>query len=893
MAATQDYEHNMVLATTDYEVVGTRPIRHDGVDKVTGRALYGADFNLAGLLHGKILRSPHAHARIKSIDTSKAEAHPGVRAVVTGADLAPAESGISPNLGDLDEDLRYLRENILARDKALYKGHAVAAVAAVSPHDAEEAIYLIEVEYEELPPVLTAPEAMKADAALLLDDLKTKWPDGSTGDLSNLSEHIRHEMGDVEKGFAEADVVIEREFNTATVHQGYIEPHNAVALWNNDGRLEIWCSTQGSFTVRDTVGAILDLPVSQIRVTPMEIGGGFGGKIAVYLEPVAALLSKKTGHPVKMVMGRDEVFEGTGPTPGSYIKVKMGATREGQITAAQAYMAYEAGPFPGSSVNYGSMCIFSSYDIPNVLIDGYDVVVNKPKTRAYRAPGATNACFASETVLDEIVERLGLDPLEFRLGNASKEGTRRAGGPVFPRIGCVEIIEAMRSHPHYTAPLDGPNRGRGVAVAFWYNIGFISSCTISVNTDGTVNLVEGSTDIGGTRTSVAMQAAEVLGLRADEVYPKVVDTDSIGYTAVTAGSRVAFSTGYAAYEAAQDVKRQMVERAARIWEIEPESVEFENGVFQSRSDPALRVTFKELAKQLSETGGPITGQAVVTRLSERALELVPRDTLEEARLLSIQGGILGLQEGDYEGAHTAFDRAMAIARREKNVALEVATLANAAFVDLYHLRPKECLERSSSAIALARHLEPSVAAVAAHFSAAAMLWFIGETQRIGQHAEAALAVAEKLRDRSWLGRAFFANESVPYSSGDWDTARTHSDRSQSVSPSDVRGLLARIVLEYEVGDYHQGEVFLERALDIMRSTPPGPTLEQAVPAVVISIAGRISGVTDRFDIAEESAAELLSSPFLTPLIEYLANPKSTEGMTMQQRNGRWSGHDLG
>ena len=260
-----------------------------------------------------------------------------------------------------------------------------------------------------------------------------------------------------------------------------------------------------------------------------------------------------------------------------------------------------------------------------------------------------------------------------------------------------------------------------------------------------------------------------------------------------------------------------------------------------------------------------------TRLSERALELVPRDTLEEARLLSIQGGILGLQEGDYEGAHTAFDRAMAIARREKNVALEVATLANAAFVDLYHLRPKECLERSSSAIALARHLEPSVAAVAAHFSAAAMLWFIGETQRIGQHAEAALAVAEKLRDRSWLGRAFFANESVPYSSGDWDTARTHSDRSQSVSPSDVRGLLARIVLEYEVGDYHQGEVFLERALDIMRSTPPGPTLEQAVPAVVISIAGRISGVTDRFDIAEESAAELLSSPFLTPLIEYLAN----------------------
>ena len=611
MATTKDYERNMVLATTEYEVVGTRPVRHDGADKVTGRALYGADFQTAGLLHGKILRSPHAHARIKSIDTSKAEAHPGVRAVVTGADLAPAESGTIVHLGELVEDLRYLRTNILAQDKVLYRGHAVAAVVAGTLHDAGEAVSLIEVEYEEIPAVLTAPEAMKANAPLLLDDLKTKRPDGSTGDLSNLSEHVRHEKGDVEKGFAEADVVIEREFNTATVHQGYIEPQNAVALWNNDGRLEIWCSTQGSFMVRDTVAAILDLPVSRIRVTPMEIGGGFGGKIPVYLEPVAALLSKKTGHPVKMVMDRGEVFEGTGPTPGSYIKVKIGATRDGKITAAQAYMAYEAGLFPGSSVNYGAMCIFSSYDIPNVLIDAYDVVVNKPKTRPYRAPGATNACFASETVLDEIVEQLGVDPLEFRLNNAAREGTRRADGPLFQRIGCVEIIEAMQSHPHYTAPLEGPNRGRGIAIAFWFNIGFTSSCNVSVNPDGTINLVEGSTDIGGTRTAVAMQAAEVLGLRAEEVYPKVVDTDSIGFTDITGGSRVAFATGYAAYEAAQDVKRQMVERAARIWEIEPESVEFENGVFRSKSDPELRVTFKELAAQLFETGGPITGRATV------------------------------------------------------------------------------------------------------------------------------------------------------------------------------------------------------------------------------------------------------------------------------------------
>ena len=258
-------------------------------------------------------------------------------------------------------------------------------------------------------------------------------------------------------------------------------------------------------------------------------------------------------------------------------------------------------------------------------------------------------------------------------------------------------------------------------------------------------------------------------------------------------------------------------------------------------------------------------------LCTKALEMVDRDSLEAGRILPNHGFTLGFQEGDYEGAHAAFDGALAIARREKNVSLEAATLATAAIVDLYHLRPKEGLERSSSAIELARDLEPSVAAVNAHYTAAILLWFMGETRRIGQHAGVALAAAEQVRDRSWWARALFSDEWVPEASGDWDTGRAYSDRAQSVNPSDVRGLLTSIVLEYEVGDFHQGEVFLERLLDIMQSTPPGPTVEQAVPAYTISIAGRISGVTDRFDIAEEVAAEALSSPFLTPIVEYLAN----------------------
>lgn len=594
-------------ATKEYSVIGKRPIRHDGADKVTGRALYGADFQMAGTLQGAIVRSPHAHARIIRIDTSKAEAFPGVKAVVTAADLPDSGEKIV-DLGEGATPLSYIRGNVLAKEKVLYRGHAVAAVAAANLHVAEEAAALIEVEYEVLPCVLTAPDAMKPGAPILHHDLRMEELGENKEGETNVSEHFRHSMGDIEKGFAEADVIVEHEFHTSTVHQGYIEPQNATALWNNDGRLSIWCSTQGSFAVRDATACIVGLPVSQVKVTPMEIGGGFGGKIPVYLEPVAAMLSKKSGRPVKLVMSRADVFEGTGPTPGSYLKVKMGATKDGKFTAGQAYLAYEAGAFPGAMVGPGGMCVFAPYDMANVVVDGYDVVVNKPSTAAYRAPGATNAAFATESIVDEIAEKLGMDPLELRLKNAAKEGTRRADGPKYRRVGCVEVIEAMKAHPHYDAPLKGPNCGRGVAIGFWFNAGLPSSCTISVNADGSVNLVEGSTDIGGTRTSIAMQAAEVLGITVDQVKPTVVDTDSVGFTGVTGGSRTTFATGMAACEAAQDVLTQMSQRAAKLWETEPDKVKVDQGTFQSNGH---KMSFAELAEKLGTTGGPVVGSATV------------------------------------------------------------------------------------------------------------------------------------------------------------------------------------------------------------------------------------------------------------------------------------------
>ena len=594
----------------EYKVIGTRPIRHDGVDKVTGRAIYGADFQITGLLHGRVLRSPHAHARIVSIDTSRAEAHPGVKGVVTAQDLPTAEDKMA-DLGEGPVNLKHLCDNILASDKVLYKGHAIAAVAATNPHIAEEACELIDVEYEVLPPVLEVREAMEADAPILHENLRTSSL-GETGDKpSNVASHIQFKKGDIEKGFDEADLVIDREFVTGTVHQGYIEPHNATALYNPDGQLTVWCSTQGAFTVREQLAAILQYPISKIKVVPLEIGGGFGGKINVYVKPLAALLAKKTGKPVKVLMDRADVFEGTGPTPASYITIKMGVTKDGKITAAQTSLVFEAGAYPGSPVGAGAMCVFAPYNIENVLIDGYDVVVNKPKTAPYRAPGATNAAFGTETVVDELAERLNIDPLEIRFINGAKEGDRRADGPIYPRIGFIETLEEIKAHPHYTAPNGKKYHGRGIAAGFWFNIGLESSVTINVNPDGTINLVEGSTDIGGTRASIAMQAAEVLGIPAESVNPTVVDTNSIGYTAVTGGSRTTYATGYAAYEAAQDVVQQMTARAAKLWDVDETNVQFADGEFSSINGKEEQISFRDLSARLGETGGPIVGRATV------------------------------------------------------------------------------------------------------------------------------------------------------------------------------------------------------------------------------------------------------------------------------------------
>ena len=607
----------MVATERPHRVVGTRPVRPDGVDKVTGRARYGADVRFPGMLYGRILRSPHAHAVIRGIDASKAEALPGVRAVVTNADF-PRQPDEVVAMGELSANLREMLDQVLADRKALYRGHAVAAVCASDPHVAEDALDLIEVDYEVLEPVLDPQEAMRAGAPQLHPGMVTEEVGGLFGPASgeagteetNAAKHVKFSKGDAAAGFARADVVIEREFDTAMYHQGYIEPHNGTAMWNADGRVQVWSSTQGQFEVRDQTAILCGLAPSRVTVEPVEIGGGFGGKTHVIMEPIAAMLSKKTGRPVKMIMTRQEVFEGTGPTSGTHNRVKIGAMRDGSIVAMEAELIFEAGAFPGSPFTAGAMCAFAPYDVDNIEVEGWDVVVNKPKVGAYRAPGAPAAEYAVESVIDELAERLELDPLELRLRNASTEGTVRADGAAFGVIGNVETLRAIQESDHYRSELSGERRGRGVASGFWFNVGFHSAAHASVNSDGTVSLALGSADIGGTRAALAMQFAETLGIPYEAVNPQVVNTDSVGHTMVTGGSRTAFAGGWAAHEAALDVRRQLEERAAAIWECARDAVRYEDGALHGPDGRTL--TFAEICGQLPHTGGLIQGKADVS-----------------------------------------------------------------------------------------------------------------------------------------------------------------------------------------------------------------------------------------------------------------------------------------
>ena len=595
----------------DCKYVGTRPVRPDGVDKVAGRAQFGADLNLPNMLYGKVLRSPHAHARIKRVELSGARRMEGVFAAVSGVDFPPLRSGeVTSEAGG---DLADVARNVMARDKALYHGHAVAAVAASSAELAEQALAAIEVEYEVLPPVFDVLEAMGENAPLLDESCFTKNLPEKPSRPSNIVSFVNLSRGDLEQGFAEAEAVVEGEYRIPMAHQGYIEPHACTATVSEDGKATVWCCTQGHFDFRAMTAQMLDWKIGDLKFIASEIGGGFGGKTVVYLEPVAVMLSQRAGRPVKMTMTREEVFRATGPTSGSVCRIKVGARRDGRITAAKAWLAYEAGGFPGAPIGPGCMSVFAPYDLDNFLVEGYEVLVNKPKVAAYRAPGAPQSMHAMEVALDDLARKLGIDPLDLRMMNAADEGTRAPYGPKFPPIGLKACIEAARKHPNYKAPL-AKNEGRGVAAGFWFNIGMQSSAEVRLNEDGTVIVMEGNPDIGGSRASMGLMAAETLGVPYERIKPQVGDTESTGYCAVTGGSRTTFATGMAVVRACEDLIAECKSRAAASWGMDPEQVEWRDG--QALPAPGVNadvqpMSLTDIAAAAARTGGPILARASV------------------------------------------------------------------------------------------------------------------------------------------------------------------------------------------------------------------------------------------------------------------------------------------
>jgi xanthine dehydrogenase molybdenum-binding subunit len=598
-----------------YAVVGKRVNRVDALAKVTGKALYAADIILPNMLYGKVLWSPYAHARIRRLDVAKALALEGVMAVITAADVPGQKK---------EEEHPNPMTCCLAREKVIFAGQPVAAVAAITPSIAEEAMGLIEVDYEELPSVIDVLEAMKPDVPLVHPDSYTENLPSKDTKPSNIFWYIKNSRGDVEAGFKEADIVLENTFRTQTVNHGYLEPRAAVVSADPEGKVTVWTDNQGIFETRELVAHFLNLPLNYVKVIPVEIGGAFGGKSHQVVAPMCALLSRKTGRPVKIVMTREEVFKTQRPAPASVITIKMGATKDGRLTAASATMIYDYGALYGMGgmdvVPFGTFTGLNPYRIPNLNIESYSVYTNKTPSGPYRGPTAAQAAFAVESQMDLLAQTLGMDPLEFRLKNAVAEGDLMVTGEPFPKIGFKETIERMRQHLAQRGNVEGENRGRGVACGFWAPATNAAGATVNVNADGTVALVVGSVDISGTRTTLAQIVAEELGIPFENVSVVTGDTETAPFSTPSVGSMITRSLAPSVCQACRDVKDQLCRRAAPQLGAEPKDVEFVHGRVQVKGMPKKYISLADAARGIAHFPGesPITGQG-----SNEGLQLSP------------------------------------------------------------------------------------------------------------------------------------------------------------------------------------------------------------------------------------------------------------------------------
>ena len=600
-------ENSGFSADRKLKIVGTNPIKHDGWDKVTGAAKFSSDLILPGMLVGKLLRSPHAHAVVKSIDTSAAEQLAGVKAIVTRADFPEIKEGTP--YGDMTR-------MVIAREKVLHEGHPVAAVAATSERIAKQALKLIKVEYEVLPHVIDPVEAMQPDAPVLHGYMRTKGakpgdPKVSADKPSNVVERYELGVGDVEAGFKSADVIVEHTYDTKPMHQGYIEPQSCVATCSEEGEIELWCSTQAPFVYRDRLSEILKVDGSKIKVQQSELGGGFGGKTGFYAEPIAIQLARKARRPVKITFTRAEVFKGTGPVSGTQSRIKIGCNKAGVITAAEAELVFQTGPYTGSAFTNAPQAMFTRYDLKNVKTVSYEVVSNRPKVASFRAPCVPQVVFGVEGIISELADKIGMDQIDFRLKNAMVGGAKTIYSEVFGPIGFVETLQAAKACDHYRSPVP-KGCGRGVSTGFWFNRGGETSSALQVAPDGSVTITLGTADVAGSRISISMMVAEELGIPVDKVRSVLADTHQLGFNRVTAGSRTTYSQGVVLVDCSRKVIKEMAGRAARIWKVPEDGVAFENGMFRPASSNVgdfKPLSIADIAKQTTSTEGAIAARS--------------------------------------------------------------------------------------------------------------------------------------------------------------------------------------------------------------------------------------------------------------------------------------------
>lgn len=600
----------------EFSVLGKGRKIIDGLEKVTGAAKYSADLVFPGMLYARPVLSPYAHAKILSIDTSEAAQVPGVVAVLTAEDLPTKDRVIASR-----------NSAVLAKEKVLFRGQPVVVVVAENEDAAQDGAELVFVDYEPLEPVIDLSYAITKDAP-------TIWPDGLPKDEvdltaahaavekkevvedadkpNNVHKENHNSRGDVEKGFAEADVVIERTYTTTTVHQTYLEPHGVVADFNPFKQtLDIYTATQGQFGVRDEVARLMGLPKSKVTVKPQVIGGGFGAKYGI-VEPLAGAVSMTVGKPVKMVFSRSEDFLSTTPSPGTIIELKTGAKKDGTITAIQATVYLDNGIFAFAIGGIVTMLMGGYYRCENVKIDCYEVNTNKPQAGAYRAPGAPQATFAIEANIEDMARELGLDPLDFRIQNASEDGDLAGNGSPWPSFGLKKCLEELKAHPAWqNRHQKGKNEGIGISVGAWpAGVGPAAS-VCRIDSDGTVRVHIGTVDISGVNSSLALVAAEVLGVSPDDVEIIQGDTKDGPYGPPSGGSQVTYSTSGAVANAAREVRTKLLELAADEFEASVDDLEIRDGKVQVKGVPDRVMTVAELADKANRKRpgpGPLIGE---------------------------------------------------------------------------------------------------------------------------------------------------------------------------------------------------------------------------------------------------------------------------------------------